>query len=53
MIDNLNWTAAIVFVAFFRLVTIMGFIAARWKRGDLDLLHEWGLGERRFGSIIS
>jgi solute:Na+ symporter, SSS family len=53
MIDNLNWTATIVFVAFFALVTILGFVAARWKRGDLDLLHEWGLGGRRFGSIIS
>ncbi|MGA7329944.1 MAG: sodium:solute symporter family protein [Rhodomicrobium sp.] len=53
MIDNLNVTAAIVFVAFFALVTIMGFVAANWKRGNLDELHEWGLGGRRFGSIIS
>jgi solute:Na+ symporter, SSS family len=53
MIDNLNWTATTVFVAFFALVTIMGFIAANWKRGNLNELHEWGLGGRRFGSIIS
>jgi len=53
MIDNLNVTATIVFVAFFALVTIMGFVAANWKRGNLDELHEWGLGGRRFGSIIS
>jgi SSS family solute:Na+ symporter len=53
MIDHLNWTATYVFVGFFALVTIMGFIAARWKAGDLDQLHEWGLGGRRFGAWIS
>ena len=31
----------------------MGFAAARWRRGDLDLLHEWGLGGRRFGTLIT
>jgi SSS family solute:Na+ symporter len=25
----------------------------RWKRGDLDLLDEWGLGGRRFGTVIT
>src|SRR5689334_11676565 len=53
MIDHLNWTATYVFVAFFALVTIMGFVAARWRAGDLDQLHEWGLGGRRFGAWIS
>lgn len=53
MIDNLNWTATYVFVAFFALVTVLGFVAAGWKRGNLDELHEWGLGGRRFGSFIS
>ena len=38
MIDNLNWTATIVFVFFFALVTVIGFMAARWKAGDLDHL---------------
>ena len=32
----INWTALIVFVLLFGLVTGMGFIAARWRRGDLD-----------------
>jgi solute:Na+ symporter, SSS family len=49
----LNWTALIVFVFFFLLVTVLGFVAARWKSGDLNLLHEWGLGGRRFGTIIT
>src|SRR5262245_50063737 len=53
MIEHLNWVATYVFVAFFVLVTVMGFVAARWRAGDLDQLHEWGLGGRRFGAWIS
>jgi SSS family solute:Na+ symporter len=53
MIDNLNWTATIVFVFFFAVVTVIGFVASRWKAGDLDQLHEWGLGGRRFGAWIT
>ncbi len=53
MIANLNWTATLVFIAFFALVTILGFVAAHWQRGDLSDLHEWGLGGRRFGPWIS
>ena len=53
MIEHLNWPATSVFLAFFALVTILGFVAARWKAGDLDHLHEWGLGGRRFGSWVS
>jgi solute:Na+ symporter, SSS family len=49
---HLNTTALIVFVALFALVTYMGFAASRWKRGDLDMLHEWGLGGRRFGTLL-
>jgi len=49
----INWTALIIFVALFGLITWMGFIAARWRRGDLDLLNEWGLGGRRFGTIVT
>ena len=44
--------AIIVFVLLFGAVTILGFAAAHWRRGDLDMLHEWGLGGRRFGSIV-
>ena len=53
MIDHLNWTAAAVFIGFFLLVTVLGFVAAHWKRGDLNDLNEWGLGGRRFGAWIS
>src|SRR5579859_4598146 len=51
--DTINWTALGVFVFFFALVTVIGFFAARWKAGDLNELHEWGLGGRRFGTIIT
>ena len=53
MIDHLNWTATIVFVGFFALVTIMGFLASSWKSGDLTQINEWGLGGRQFGSWIT
>jgi len=49
----LNVTALIVFVFFFGVVTFVGFAAARWKRGDLDQLHEWGLAGGKFGTLIT
>ncbi|MBV9734942.1 MAG: sodium:solute symporter [Acidisphaera sp.] len=49
----MNWTATIVFVALFGLVTALGFFAAQWRRGDLGLLHEWGLGGHRFGTFVT
>jgi SSS family solute:Na+ symporter len=50
---SFNLTALLVFLAFFALVTVLGFIASRWKAGDLSQLHEWGLGGRRFGTVVS
>ncbi len=49
----MNWIATTVFVLLFVVVTVIGFMAARWRRGDLDLLHEWGLGGRRFGTFVT
>jgi len=51
--QDVNWTALIVFVLLFGFITWLGFAAAHWRKGDLDLLHEWGLGGRRFGTIIT
>src|SRR5215475_4336060 len=48
-----NTVTITVFCVLFLLVTVLGFVAARWKRGDLDLLDEWGLGGRRFGSVVT
>src|SRR5690242_3474612 len=49
----INVAALVVFVFFFALVTFMGFAAVRWRRGDLDLLHEWGLAGGRFGTLVT
>jgi SSS family solute:Na+ symporter len=51
--QGVNWTALTVFVVVFGLVSWLGFAAARWRKGDLDQLHEWGLGGRRFGTLIT
>ncbi len=51
--SNVNVTALVIFIALFALVTILGFVAANWRRGDLSQLHEWGLGGRRFGTVVS
>ena len=50
---TLDLTATIVFVVLFLFVTWLGFIAARWRKADLNLLHEWGLGGRRFGTVVT
>ena len=51
--DHVNVPALAVFVLLFAFITWLGFAAARWRRGDLDQLHEWGLGGRRFGTLIT
>ncbi|MGO4668358.1 monocarboxylate uptake permease MctP [Bosea sp. 2RAB26] len=50
---DVNWTATTVFVALFGFITWLGFAAANWRKADLDQLHEWGLGGRRFGTWIT
>ena len=50
---SLNLVAASVFVALFLLVTGLGFAAAHWRKADLNQLHEWGLGGRRFGTVVT
>jgi solute:Na+ symporter, SSS family len=50
---SLNPIAVTIFVALFTLVTVLGFAASRWRKGDLDQLHEWGLGGRRFGTLVT
>ena len=49
----LDWTAIVVFATLFVFVTGLGFFAARWRRGDLTQLSEWGLGGRRFGTVVT
>jgi solute:Na+ symporter, SSS family len=50
---ELNWTALTVFILLFGFITWLGFASAHWRRGDLEQLHEWGLGGRRFGTLIT
>src|SRR6202795_4397475 len=49
----IDWTALVVFILLFAAITILGFVAVHWRRGDLDLLHEWGLAGGRFGTVIT
>jgi len=48
----IDYVALSVFIALFSLVTVLGFAAAHWRRGDLNHLHEWGLGGGRFGAFV-
>ncbi|HKF63737.1 MAG TPA: sodium:solute symporter family protein [Dongiaceae bacterium] len=48
----IDWGALVIFLLLFAIVTWLGFAAAKWRKGDLDQLHEWGLGGRRFGTIV-
>src|SRR5579863_7095735 len=49
----MNWIAISVFVVLFALVTVIGFVAARWRAGDLNHINEWGLAGRRFGTVVT
>ena len=51
--QEVNWIALSIFAVLFGLISWLGFAAAHWRKGDLDLLHEWGLGGRRFGTLIT
>jgi SSS family solute:Na+ symporter len=54
MKTDIDQTALAVFLFFFALVTVMGFVAARWRRpATLAHLDEWGLGGRQFGTWIT
>ncbi len=51
---NIDWPALAVFAFFFALVTVLGFIAARWRKpATLAHIDEWGLGGRQFGTWIT
>ncbi len=49
----INWVMLSVFSIVFIAVTVLAFWAARWRPGDLTRLQEWGLGGRRFGTVVS
>jgi solute:Na+ symporter, SSS family len=49
----MNIIATTIFGLLFLGVTILGFSASRWRKGDLNELDEWGLGGRRFGTFVT
>ncbi|MDQ0992979.1 monocarboxylate uptake permease MctP [Streptomyces sp. V3I7] len=54
MKDGVNGVALGVFVFFFLAVTVVGFLAARWRKAENEhSLDEWGLGGRSFGTWIT
>ena len=53
MVPAINPIAILVFCACFALVTVAGFLAARWRAADLNSLEEWGLAGRKFGTLTT
>ncbi|GAA3008757.1 SSS family solute:Na+ symporter [Streptomyces sp. KhCrAH-43] len=54
MNDGVNGVALGVFIFFFLAVTVMGFLAARWRKAENEAsLDEWGLGGRSFGTWVT
>jgi SSS family solute:Na+ symporter len=52
--DGVNGVTLAVFIFFFLAVTVLGFLAARWRKAENPLhLDEWGLGGRGFGGWIT
>ncbi len=52
------WQALIVFIALFAVVFVIGLLSYRWRAGGEeesaeDEMSEWGLGGRRFGTVIT
>ncbi|WP_043435483.1 sodium:solute symporter [Arthrobacter sp. I3] len=51
-----NVVALTIVIFLFVLVAVLGFVAARWRRGEETGLHsldEWGLGGRGFGTWVT
>ena len=50
----IQWFELVVFGVLFGVVSVMGFLASRWRRAEsLEHLDEWGLGGRKFGAWIT
>ena len=51
---DVDWISLSVLILLFAVVTVLGFMATRFKKGDtLDTLDEWGLGGRKFGTWVT
>src|SRR4051795_4094286 len=51
---EVDWVSLSVLILLFAVVTVLGFMATRFRRGaSLDTLEEWGLGGRKFGTWVT
>jgi SSS family solute:Na+ symporter len=51
---GVDWPALIVLILLFVAVTVVGFLAARWRQAsEMQSLHEWGLGGKSFGTVVT
>jgi SSS family solute:Na+ symporter len=54
MASDVNGVALAVLIVLFLVVTVLGFLASRFRRAEsLNSLDEWGLGGRRFGTWVT
>ena len=51
---GVNGVALAVLIVLFLAVTVMGFLATRWRQAEsMESLDEWGLGGRGFGTWVT
>ncbi|MBO0834639.1 MAG: sodium:solute symporter, partial [Actinobacteria bacterium] len=54
MIPKFNGLEFYIVLGMFALVTVLGFLGTRWRRGaTMASVEEWGLGGRRFGTWVT
>jgi SSS family solute:Na+ symporter len=54
LVAEVNGLQLGIVIFLFALVSVLGFVASRWRRAQaLDNLDEWGLGGRKFGGWIT
>ncbi|MEM3857189.1 MAG: sodium:solute symporter, partial [Thermoprotei archaeon] len=42
-----------VFIGLFIVFVILGFYGSRWRKGDLNQIHDWALAGRRLGTWLA
>jgi len=53
-VNDVDYVALTIVLVLFAFVTVVGFVAARWRRAaSLASLDEWGLGGRGFGTFVT
>ena len=51
---GINTVALTIVIILFLVVTVLGFVASRWRNtGPLGSLDDWGLGGRSFGTFVT